>query len=119
MRALRLLVVLALLGCGDAPTRPDAGSDPATAEIVTSDLTNFWAAYDQGGSTGNASVFQREYLDRASPGLKDFIVRRNVTAQSLATMVTTYRNYFAAIRARNLQLVGNGAVVDRARAGFR
>jgi hypothetical protein len=119
MRALRLLLVLALLGCGDAPTLPDAGGDPATAEIVTSDLTNFWAAYDQGGSTGNASIFQREYLDKASPGLRDFIARRSLTAQSLATMVTTYRKYFSAIRARNLQFVGNSAAVERARTGFR
>jgi Predicted Zn-dependent protease (DUF2268) len=119
MRALRLLLVVSLLGCGDAPTLPDAATDPAAAEIVASDLTNFWAAYDQGGAGGSASVFQREYLDKASPGLKDFVARRSVTAQSLAAMVTTYRKYFAAIRARNLQLVGNGAVIERARAGFR
>ena len=120
MRFVPALLAVLLLGCGDnTPTGPDATSDPAAAQFVTSDLVNFWAAYDAGGSAGNAAVFQREYLEKASPGLNEFIARRTVTAQSLASMVTTYRRYFAAIRARNLQLVGNDAALLRARAGYQ
>jgi Predicted Zn-dependent protease (DUF2268) len=120
MRLRCLLLLLAFSACNaDTIAGPDAPSDPAAAQFVTTDLVNFWAAYDAGGSTGNAAIFQREYLDKASPGLNEFIGRRNVTAQSIATMVTVYRKYFASIRATNLALASNSAVLDRVRAGFQ
>ncbi|MEO7456767.1 MAG: DUF2268 domain-containing putative Zn-dependent protease [Gemmatimonadaceae bacterium] len=120
MRFTRALLLLAFAGCAtDAATGPAAPADPAAAQFVTSDLTNFWAAYDAGGRTGNASAFQQLYLENASTGLNDFIARRTLTASSIATMVTAYPRYFAAIRTRNLQLAANSVVIERAREGFR
>ena len=114
----RLLVASLVAGCGhDNVVAPTTPQDPASAQIVTADLTHFWDAYDAGGSTGSQSAFQSTYLDRASDGLKDFIRARSVTVSSLAQMVLAYPRYFAAIRSSNLALT-TGAVDARIRANY-
>jgi hypothetical protein len=94
-------------------------SDPAAAVLVTSDIPNFWKAYDTGGATGSSDAFQTEYLNRASPGLKDFIALRAITPASLVAMVRAYPRYFSGIRASTLQLANATEVQDRIRAGYR
>lgn len=129
-RLLRAAVVAATLDAAiscssySSPTDPSESttltysSDPAAALLVTSDLTNFWAAYDAGGRSGSTSQLQQLYLNKASAGLKDFINLRSVTAASLAQMVGAYPRYFAAIRAHNLRLATDGQVVGRIRANY-
>jgi hypothetical protein len=116
----RLLAAAALLGCGDGigPTFGEAPPNPADARFVTSDIANFWLAYDGFGSSQAATAFQIEYLDRASPGLRDFMQARNVTAVSLAQMVGALPAYFTAIRPNTLRLTQNGALLDRIRSNY-
>ena len=103
-----------LTACGsDKSTAPATGTaDPEQAVLVTSDIERFWKAYDDGGASGATAPFQTEYLDRASPGLKDFIASRDVTAASLALMVRKYPRYFADIRASTLGLASDGGRVQ-------
>ena len=112
---------VALAACGsDTPTAPaTVTADPEQAVFVTSDIEHFWKAFDDGGANGVPAPFQTEYLDRASPGLKDFISSRNVTAASLALMVRTYPRYFADIRAATLRLATDDDVQGRIREGYR
>ena len=124
VRSLLLLLGLAA-ACGGAggseptaPTPPITSADPATAQIITSDLIHFWAAYDAGGKNGSTSEFQTRYLDVASAGLVDFIRVRGLTASSLAQMVTAFPKYFASIRATNLRLATDSATVSRIRANY-
>jgi hypothetical protein len=117
-------VALAMVAaaCGsDSPAGPSTANvtDPDRAVFVTSDVTNFWKAYDAGGANGSSSAFQTEYLDRASPGLADFISSRSVTATSLANMVRVYPRYFADIRASTLRLANDATVQGRMRDGYR
>ena len=100
MRYSRLALLAVAVGCGsDKATAPsDVVTDPARAVFVTSDIQHFWTAYDA-DAQGGTSAFQTEYLDRASPGLRDFIASRTLTAASLGNMVRTYPRYFAGIRA--------------------
>jgi len=114
------LVAMAAACGSDKPTGPTTDfSDPERAEFVTSDIQNFWKAYDDGGAAGGTAPFQTDYLDRASPGLVDFVRSRNVTAASLAAMVRTYPRYFADIRASTLRLANDGTVQGRMREGYR
>ena len=114
-------LLLASCGGSDA-TAPNSGpviaTDPAAAQIVTSDLANFWAAYDAGGKNGSTAEFQSKYLDVASAGLRDFIQARSLTASSLTQMVTAYPRYFAAIRSSNLAFATNNSLAQRIRANF-
>ena len=111
---------VALVACGtDAPTGPPGASDPAQAVFVTSDITNFWAAYDAGGSDGTAAPFRTLYLGRASPGLSDFSRARNVTATSLGEMTRAFPRYFADIRPFTLRLATDASLQTRMRDGYR
>ena len=104
----------------DRSTAPvTATADPEQAVFVTSDIEHFWKAFDDGGAIGATAPFQSEYLDRASPGLKDFIASRTVTAVSLALMVRAYPRYFADIRAPTLRLATDSEVQGRIRDGYR
>jgi hypothetical protein len=83
VRVVRLaFAALLIAACGGSDsTSPDFGpvviaTDPAAAQIVTSDLVHFWAAYDAGGKIGSTGEFQTKYLDAASSGLHDFIQLR-------------------------------------------
>jgi hypothetical protein len=114
------LALLALLtACGDAtgPALAPLPERPADARFVTTDITNFWRAYDVGAS---ADAFQREYLNKASAGLRDFITARNLTATSLVQMVRAYPRYFADVRPNTVRLTGTGdaTVLARIRASY-
>ncbi len=103
----RLVALVGALGLAVGPTsacfhsgrlNPRAfPGDAASAQFVTDDVRRFWAAYDAGGKEGNAAAFQTMYLDPGSPGLRDFIQVRQLTAQSIAQVVTRYRAYYAAL----------------------
>lgn len=116
-----LFAVVAASACRDSGTAPTdtVPASPADADFVTTDITNFWAAYDAGGASGNNAAFQTEYLDKASPGLRSFIGARNLTANSLVQMVRAFPRYFAAIRPNSLRLTGNADdVLGRIRANY-
>ena len=109
---------VAIAGCNDGTAPAAFTTDPAKAVFVTSDITNFWTAYDAGGKNGSAAAFQTLYLERASDGLREFIAARNLTAASLLQMVQAYPNYFASIRTNSLQLATNAAVLGTIRANY-
>jgi hypothetical protein len=119
-----VLSLAAACGGSDAstPTSPASHTppptDPAAAQIITSDLLHFWDAYDAGGKSGSTSAFQSRYLDAASSGLADFIASRSVTAASLTQMVSFAPKYFASIRATNLALATDNTIASRLRANF-
>lgn len=123
---LAIMVAAGVAACGsDGPSAPSTPvptefvTDPARAVFVTSDIANFWAAYDDGGSNGVAGPFQSLYLNRASPGLASFIVARNLTAANLAAMIRALPRYFADIRPNTLRLAGDLSLQNRMRDGYR
>lgn len=118
MRQLAYAALCLLVACSNDATTPSGPANPDEAQFVTSDIGNFWKAYDAGGKDGSATAFQREYLDRASPGLKDFIQARSVTGQRLAQMVAAFPSYFAAVRGNTLRLDQDPTVLDRIRANY-
>jgi len=117
-------MTIACGGSGSEPTSPApppasiTSADPDSAQVITSDLVHFWAAYDAGGKNGSTAAFQTQYLDVPSSGLTDFIKSRSLTASVLAQMIGAFPKYFAAIRTANLGLATNGAVVARIRANY-
>lgn len=120
LRSLALAAAVALLAAcasdGVAPVYENG--DPAAAEIVTSDLVNFWQAIDARIGTGSTLAFQRQYLDRGSPGLEEFAGRRGVTADRLAAMVDTRPRYVAGLRASMLEIATGTAMKARLHRDF-
>lgn len=109
------------VGCRRSPTGIDPASfpqSPAEAQFITDDLRRFWAAYDAGGRDGNTGVFQSMYLDSATPGLRNFMASRAVTASAITGVVTTYRQYFAALRPISRAITPTDSVFLAVRSGY-
>jgi hypothetical protein len=112
MRATFILFTIA--GCLSAQN-----SDPAKARLVTSDIPRFWAVFDKASLQDAADLFQREYFDIGSDGLKTFVQVRIHNPRELAAVVAARPRYFAAIRENTLSLERNPEVKAAIQASFR
>ncbi len=75
-----------------------------TLDLVTTDIDNFWIAYDASEPGNRSGAFQSTYFDNASPGLRDFIRLRIGTADDLAATVERYPKFFASVRTNTLRI---------------
>src|SRR6476469_1441421 len=84
--------------------------DPDAAVISASDVRLFWNAYDlwqksEHGERGKlAGILQSEYLDKGSPGVKDFTPGRITSADYLAKVVIARRGDYEAVRRNTEQM---------------
>lgn len=115
--SLTAALLVALTTGAAAQTR---NTDPDSARIVTSDIDNFWQAYDrlEPNSTREDSVrvFSEIYLQPASPGLAEFVRLRIESADKLIDALNTLPRYYAAIRPNTLSLHESASII---RAGLR
>ena len=72
--------------------------DPEAAQFITSDIDHFWRAYDKAGPNNACAVFQDEYINKGSIGLRDFVQLRIDSACTLANWVARHPLYYASIR---------------------
>ncbi|MBN8714459.1 MAG: hypothetical protein J0H50_10900 [Xanthomonadales bacterium] len=109
-----MLTPLLLLLCGFTTTTT---TDPDKVEVVTSDVTHFWQAFDNAGkvpATQRAAIYQKEYFDHASQGLVDFDKQRHVTPESLSTHVEQHRAQYAKLRPYINEVVDQKPVIQAA-----
>jgi len=108
-----VFAVIAMTLCGfTAMTR-----NPDQAEIVTTDVTHFWRAFDDAAKVPlaeRAAVYRKEYFDHASQGLKDFIAYRRVTPESFSQHVEANRAYYIRIRAQIGKVLDQKPVIQAA-----
>jgi len=74
------------------------------AQLVTSDIENFWKAYDESEPGNRALALQKLYLEPGSIGLREFVRVRIGGAQQLANAIEQFPNYFASIRKNTLSV---------------
>ena len=98
-----------------AQDAPKFSGDPDTARLVTTDIENFWRAYDRATPKDLAEVLERDYLRPGSPGLKDFLDRRIKNADSLARAINACPKFYASIRESTLRIP---AMEKKIRASF-
>jgi hypothetical protein len=83
-------------------------SDPDKVKFVTSDINNFWGAFDLAGKETDRekkiAVFQSEYFDKGSVGLQDFLRLRIKSAKDLVETVERLPRFFASIRPETLRI---------------
>ncbi|MCY3771996.1 MAG: DUF2268 domain-containing putative Zn-dependent protease [Gemmatimonadetes bacterium] len=75
--------------------------NPDDVRLVTSDICNFWRAYDM--SEGKATeekieIYEKEYLAKGSIGLEDFVNSRIKSAEELVKAIEARPKYYASIR---------------------
>jgi len=76
-------------------------NEPANATFVTSDIDRFWKAYDKGAGASvdeRIAIFQREYIDGGTQGLKDWIVSGRLNAKTLVKTIDSHQEFFKSIR---------------------
>ncbi|HLK22666.1 MAG TPA: DUF2268 domain-containing putative Zn-dependent protease [Bryobacteraceae bacterium] len=73
--------------------------------LVTSDIDNFWKAYDSSRLGGREEAFEKQYLAPGSPGLQDFLKLRIGSAKKLADAVNEkYPKFYASVRPYTLEI---------------
>ncbi len=90
-------------GGGQAADPAVPPSGPASARIVVDDLPRFWRAFDAASEAApaqRAAIFQRDYLDAGSAGLKDFTRLRIGDGAQLAATIHRHPRYYASLRER-------------------
>jgi len=82
-----------------------AQTEPPRVTIVTSDIDNFWKAYDASTPGDREDAFHKLYLGPASLGLRDFFEKRILSARLLALEVDKDApKFYAAIRTNSMQV---------------
>lgn len=83
---------------GNATPSPYPG-DPMQAEIITSDISLFWEAFDLLLKDTSTNPFESHYIAKGSQGVLDFMPnKRIVNAHELKKLVLSEQNYYEQIR---------------------
>jgi tetratricopeptide (TPR) repeat protein len=76
-------------------------SDPNRARFVTVDIERFWKAYDKAISASaedRIAIFERDYIDPGTIGLKDFRRSGRLNAKTLVKVIEERPSFFRTIR---------------------
>ena len=87
--------------------------------IVTSDIPNFWRVFDKASLKDAGDLFQHEYIDPGTPGLRAFLQARIMNGRALAATVAARPRYYAAIRENTLMLDQKPEIKEAIQASFR
>ncbi|QNK63239.1 hypothetical protein H7F33_01580 [Pedobacter sp. PAMC26386] len=81
-------------------------ADPEKAEVVSSDIPNFWAAFDSCklSPQNNVAIYNSPYFDKGSPGLKLFKTAIIGTTEDFVKILEKYGLYYESIRKNTLQI---------------
>jgi hypothetical protein len=84
------------------------GQSAPVKKIVTSDINNFWTAYDSvqkvNDTTLQRSIIQSLYMDKATSGLKNFIVLRQHSAGRHLKNILHYPKFWTSVRPKTLDI---------------
>jgi hypothetical protein len=79
-------------------------SDPDEARIITSDIDNFWHAYDTATPENDFLVYREEYLRRGSVGLREFTRLKIRNIRYFVLRVWRHSRYYASVRKSTLEI---------------
>lgn len=79
------------------------------SKIYTSDVINFWIAYDSIQNTDSytqkVKFINDLYINKATNGLQDFIVAREFSAEEWVKLIISYPKYWKSIRPQTLLII--------------
>ena len=90
----------------------------AQQRIVTTDIKNFWQAYDQINLTTDSAkqinLINELYIQKASPGLKALMQVRNYHAQGFVYAIKNYPKFWASVRNNTLKADDYAKEIEKA-----
>ncbi|PQB06059.1 hypothetical protein BST85_11205 [Aureitalea marina] len=101
----------------------EAAVEVQAQSVFTSDIDNFWQAYDSIQTTDNFSrkleLINQHYLDKASPGLQSFAESRNYTDTVYVRLLEKFPKFWASIRGNTLRSKEKAKDIDLAIARLK
>jgi hypothetical protein len=81
------------------------------SKIYTSDITNFWIAYDSiqiaNSHPQKIKFISDLYIKKATNGLEDFIAAREFSAEEWVKIIEAYPKYWKSVRPQTLSILKN------------
>jgi len=103
-----------------AVTSVFAQNNPPAATLVTSDIANFWKAYDSSTPANRAAAMEQRYFDAGTAALKDYLNLRVGDAQTLAYAIDQrFPEFYKTARPYTLQVEKQADTILRYMARFR
>ncbi len=98
----------------------EVNRDPDQTKFVTSDIANFWRAFDLAAKEADRekkiAIFQTHYLDKGSVGLQDFVRLRIKNARGLVETIEKLPKFYASVRPSTLRIA---EMEKKIRSSFR
>lgn len=86
------------------------------AKIYTSDITNFWIAFDSVNSAANNELKLKFitdlYINKGTKGLHEFISSRQLTADGWLIVIEKYPKFWKSIRSKTLSIFENKGEIE-------
>jgi hypothetical protein len=98
-------ILLLLFICVSASHGQEQNHDPDKAQLVMSDIPLFWHVYDSSTPETLAQNLQKEYVEKGSQGVQDFIPYRIQNGENLAKQILSHRDYYESIRASSMKVL--------------
>ena len=94
-----------------------------TTKIFTSDIDNFWIAYDSVQTTKDTvkqvQFIQELYLDKATDGLKDFMIAREHSAKRHLQNILRFPKFWTSLRPRTLDIKNHTKEIEQIMQRFK
>src|SRR5215218_10298935 len=104
MRKRLLLPIIGLIIAITAFAQTTFSHDPDSSVFLTTDINNFWKAFDDFQKDSTVNPFGKKYLDVGSSGVKGFTPNRIESADHLFATVKQRRVDYAAVRQNTLRI---------------
>ncbi|RYY71952.1 MAG: hypothetical protein EOO13_01325 [Chitinophagaceae bacterium] len=81
-------------------------SDPRAAKLVTTDIHNFWKAYDAAAkdTAHRKQIFQDRYFGKGTPGLRDYYITKIGSVEAFVQNQDKKKAFYKAIRPNTLAI---------------
>lgn len=90
---------------------------PSASKVTTSDIDNFWIAYDSIRTTKDSiqqiHFITTLYIDKGTPGLHAFMKARDYTAARWVGLINQFPKFWNSIRSNTLQVKSMAREIDK------
>ena len=92
-------------------------------KVFTSDIDNFWIAYDSVQTTSDSlkqiHFIATLYIDKGTKGLRSFMVLRNYSAELWVSLIKKYPKFWNSIRPNTLTVKSYAADIEKSIVKFK
>jgi len=82
----------------------DTNLESSKINLITTDIDNFWIAWEKSKTEFDSLVFDSMYIAKGSEGLKGFMPYRIVSAGKLVKTINKNRSYYEQLKKSTLQI---------------